>query len=716
FRSLPELLSVVNHDPAVTARFGHSSRQMVRRDEERGGRLRRTLRDEHGFTERMQVAARQKVAPTRGRTSAPATRGVDVRGMARELARRVEGIDPTPQRLEKILADLRAEHRGFRDRRRVDFMISTYGGVFPALRRWNFKKGRQFSPRYVARLMSLIHEAGPDADFDQVLEQFRQTEEFAEDGRLPPLGTRFTFDHAPTYRGLIAVWRHRKDFQKTRILLETVRTAPSGMSLKDIVNERLPVSLSASGARVMLRNLTAAKVAALDMSPAVLERLRRNNYAGLGEAVDPSFDGNHEPPGVDMELVNDVLDMPRAGPAMQHFIKRLDGRRPFAGHRTLFVYHQYSDIVPLMELFIDAGMSAKRARFVKTAYPFKDTVRRNLDFLGVETIEHAQSVPALRDAIAKGLEELLSHNEPILIIDDGGLASSVLRERFPDQIDRVKIFEITEAGHRQADHERRELGRYPVVYGSKARLPVKKQVTSAFHAKRVVAKLEALLPQTGLDLPHPKIAVIGAGAMGLPAYKELVRIYRRRGVEVVVVESDRLKAAALARKGITVEDRATALSTSGLILGMTGGSVGEDGKVVPILGPEDLALLPDGVILAQGSSKQNEFDMAGFARVAARKRELPRTDGLPQKSFTYDIRTGRKTKRLHFLGDGWTLNHDGSLHGTPIADLDLELGVLLEGAAMVADTRVGRTVNAHLEVDEATQDEYGKVWRARQAR
>ena len=39
------------------------------------------------------------------------------------------------------------------------------------------------------------------------------------------------------------------------------------------------------------------------------------------------------------------------------------------------------------------------------------------------------------------------------------------------------------------------------------------------------------------------------------------------------------------------------------------------------------------------------------------------------------------------------------------------MALLLEGVAMVADTRLGRTVNEHLEVDEATQDEYGGVWK-----
>ena len=73
--------------------------------------------------------------------------------------------------------------------------------------------------------------------------------------------------------------------------------------------------------------------------------------------------------------------------------------------------------------------------------------------------------------------------------------------------------------------------------------------------------------------------------------------------------------------------------------------------------------------------------MEHIEKVATSKVELPRQDGLPQKSFTYRYKVGNQVRRFHFLGDGWTINHDGSLHGTPIDDIQLELAMVFESAA-----------------------------------
>lgn len=656
-RGLRELFEVVNGTDAVVARFGRiASSRLLASDRRRGDRLRLTLQRELGFTDRLR-APRGAAAPRAGGS---------------------------------------VQHRG-PNRGRAD----------------------SFSARYVARLTMLIHEAGPDADFDDIVDKLRDTPEFREDGRTPTRGTLFGFEQAKTYPGLIGVWKHRKTFQKSRILVEAIRTAPAGTSLRAIVARHLPVTLSYPGAKKMLAALTPARARELGLDPAAVARIRRGHGAGLGEAPDPSFDPTLEPPDVDLDLVRDVLAMPRPRPTMRHFLDRLGGRKPFAGHKVLFVYHQYSDMVPLAETFMAAGMSASSTLFVKTAYPFNDSVRRNLDYLGIRTLEHEQSVPALRASIEQGIRELLARGgaDPILIVDDGGMASAVIAEKFRGDIHRFKIFEITEAGHRLADQFKRTFHRMPIVYGSKARLAMKKRVTSPFHARRVVDRLLALLPQTGVELPRPKMTVIGGGAMGLPAYRELVKRMAGRGIAVSMVEKDARVAKQLRRRGVVVEDLESALATSGLLLGMTGGTTNAELGVEAILGPEHLDRIADGMIFAQGGSKRNEFAMEGFEARAESKARLPRTDGLPQASFTYTFQFQRDgggkagKKRLHFLGDGWALNHDGSLHGTRIEDLDLELALVLEGAAMVADARLGRT-GQFLQVSRDVQEDYHRFWTA----
>jgi hypothetical protein len=80
--------------------------------------------------------------------------------------------------------------------------------------------------------------------------------------------------------------------------------------------------------------------------------------------------------------------------------------------------------------------------------------------------------------------------------------------------------------------------------------------------------------------------------------------------------------------------------------------------------------------------------MARFEALAGDKRLLPTGD--PRPSYTYVFGRGRQQKRVHFLADGWTINHNGSLHGSPIASVQLELAIVFENLARAASQRSHR--------------------------
>jgi hypothetical protein len=196
--------------------------------------------------------------------------------------------------------------------------------------------------------------------------------------------------------------------------------------------------------------------------------------------------------------------MPRIPPLMRMFLDRLDGERPFAGNHTLFVGHRYSDVVPFMETMVAAGMEPKNSVFVTTPYPFNDSTSVVLDHMGIDVLERERSVQGVKDGIERGIRQMLARpgKRPILIFDDGGLASRVIGEKFSDQMSRFKIVEITTAGHRLGMQFRDEFRRMPLVYGSAARNDVKLRITSAAHARRVVDRVIKLVDQSPLDLPR----------------------------------------------------------------------------------------------------------------------------------------------------------------------------------------------------------------------
>ena len=219
----------------------------------------------------------------------------------------------------------------------------------------------------------------------------------------------------------------------------------------------------------------------------------------------------------------------------------------------------------------------------------------------------------------------------------------------------------------------------------------------------VVDRMLNLVPQTREPLKNKRATVLGAGPMGLFAGLRLAA----KGHEVTFVDPDKRAQTLirrLARKrpdlGLKIDTLERALPGRAIILGMSG---------YPVLEARHLALIDDGAFVAQGSSKRKEFHMAAIEKAATSKKLMRRTDGLAQKSYTYAFGRGARAKRIHFLGDGWTLNHDGSLHGTPMKDVQLELAILFESAVQAARTPLGQT-GIFRTVDKTTQKEYVELW------
>ena len=76
-------------------------------------------------------------------------------------------------------------------------------------------------------------------------------------------------------------------------------------------------------------------------------------------------------------------------------------------------------------------------------------------------------------------------------------------------------------------------------------------------------------------------------------------------------------------------------------------------------------------------------------------------------------------KRVSFLADGWTINHNGSLHGSPLDAVQLELAIVFENMAMAAKQsiqRAGPIGTLSAEVQEIYVKEWEKLNRAARPR
>lgn len=705
-RKWSDLLELVGRDQQFNARFGKQNLALegwiVKRDREGERRL-------YAVMERIGTQMGKDSGPRPGgasRTPAvqtPASSGPKSRReSARDLASALEGKTPSKSTLQQVVARLAREDKNLSSRKKWMGVRSEHEGVYPELSRWNFDTHRPFSLRYVARWTEAAHQAGAGASYEKIAAIFKRSPEYREDGRLPPKrsGTAQMAQGTPE---LVSSWSTRRTYQRTHQLLELLRTAPAGQTLYGLRGQLKKIGLSYRYAHKWLGQMSAADAEQHGMKRATFEQLQRGGFKALGQARDPGFDANAEPPGVDMKLVRDILDTPRMPPVLEYAIRRLDGRRPFEHQNVMFVNHRYSDIVSLVDAMARAGMEYSNATFVSTPYPFRDAVTYQLEKRGVQTIVPELNMRSYAKSVEQGIRRMLALHEqqrqkwgkgkPILIMDDGGMASKIIGEKFRADIGKFRIVEVTAAGHRLAREFQKKYGRLPFVYYSIAYTRLKRKVTSQFYGSRVADRVLSLIPQTGQRLQNKRVAVIGGGPMGIYAGVRL----REKGYDVTFVDPDPGAQRKLRWLKFDVKPIEQALPGRGIVLGMTG---------FQTLGAKELALVDSGAFVAQGSSKRNEFDMSAFERMA-KKTELPRSDGLSQKSFTYAFRGGKK---LHFLGDGWTINHDGSLHGTPMKDIQLELGLYFETAAQAAATPLGQT-GTFREVTPQVQWQYHEKWR-----
>ncbi|HUS65172.1 MAG TPA: hypothetical protein VMZ28_11545 [Kofleriaceae bacterium] len=405
-----------------------------------------------------------------------------------------------------------------------------------------------------------------------------------------------------------------------------------------------------------------------------------------------------------------VLARPSMPPLLRRSLTRLGGALPLAGRRVLIVGHGYSDAVPFTEALVEAGMNPLDATFYSTNYVFHPSVQAQLMYQGLtvhqfSALHHrneAEYVKTLEHQMRALFRQSVADGKPIMMFDDGGAGTQIAARLLDDpefaphraRLD-LRIAEQTNNGHRKADALLARRGALPFTYFSMARLPIKRRHTSPIFANRVVDRLyrhidinRRVADQMGERSGHPEAdfglrnlkAVVfgGGGAMGLPAAERL----RRDGFDVLVVEDalDSKGAREASRRGFAVTTMTTeadarrVLGGKGLVLGMVG---------TRMLGPEHLRYLDDGTILAQGSSKRQEFDMEGIGREAHRFNTMMT---LPTVS-TYLLEAGARTKRLFFMLDGFTLNHANTYHGVPIRHLDLELATYFETGMAAAQYR-----------------------------
>jgi adenosylhomocysteinase len=194
-------------------------------------------------------------------------------------------------------------------------------------------------------------------------------------------------------------------------------------------------------------------------------------------------------------------------------------------------------------------------------------------------------------------ETLAAAPDPLVVYEIGGYFAPVLAAcaaRWPDRL--LGAVEDTEAGHRRyAGAEP-----LPVSVVSIARSPLKGP-EDRLVGESIAFSIERALRALGRPVPGCAATVLGYGTVGSATAAAL----RSRGARVSVWDPDPQPRILALAGGLATPARDDALRGADLIVGCTGTTSFDS---------DDLALIRRGCVLASGSSRQSEIDLADRER------------------------------------------------------------------------------------------------------
>ncbi|HXG26857.1 MAG TPA: adenosylhomocysteinase [Candidatus Binatia bacterium] len=183
--------------------------------------------------------------------------------------------------------------------------------------------------------------------------------------------------------------------------------------------------------------------------------------------------------------------------------------------------------------------------------------------------------------------------------------------------------------------------------------------------------VESFLRLTNMATNGRRVVVLGYGGVG----KGLALNFRNNHALVSVLELDPVLRMEALWDGFTVPEREDALSTADIILTATAGR--------GVIGPADLEVLPDGVILVNVGHLPVEIDVPGIAASPLVEAQEPADDGIT----TFRLRDGRS---IHLLTDGHMVNLAGPRPlGNSIESMDIGFSLQARCLEAVAQGRVG---------------------------
>lgn len=284
------------------------------------------------------------------------------------------------------------------------------------------------------------------------------------------------------------------------------------------------------------------------------------------------------------------------------------------------VQHVLGTQVPTFQAMIENGLDPANAEIVGVPYSTSYVTQYAMNQLGIRTDTPDVTDPndvsdvveaAAIAALSRALTKAKSDGKPILVMDDGGKASTAIAKHFAADAHLFRVVEQTTRGITELTKmtERGEDVPFPVV--DVARSVLKRHETPKIGgeiADAVVQQMTTLgliptrLDSTYLPIDAPlagkDVTVMGYGVIG----QGVAAALRDRGANVTVFDIDPVMQAEAERAGfVSPPNREAALAGKALIVGATGHR--------SITG-DDIEHLGHETVLASASSRDVEIDLS----------------------------------------------------------------------------------------------------------
>ncbi|MEM3184585.1 MAG: adenosylhomocysteinase, partial [Candidatus Hadarchaeales archaeon] len=231
----------------------------------------------------------------------------------------------------------------------------------------------------------------------------------------------------------------------------------------------------------------------------------------------------------------------------------------------------------------------------------------------------------------RNLEKVLSH-APDLIIDDGGDLTVLAHEKHPEFERLIGGCEETTTGvMRLRAMEKDGALKIPVIAVNDT--PAKRLFDNRFGTAE--STLQAIMSITNTLIAGKCVVVVGYGYVG----RGIASRARGLGANVIVVETDPIRALEAAMDGFRVGSMKEAVRDGDIFITATGN--------VNVIRPEHMQKMRDGAILANAGHFNVEIDLKGLEKLATSEREII------EDVKEFKLRNG---KRLYLLTEGRLVN------------------------------------------------------------